>query len=59
MYMKRNVFLLLLQISGVVIRRYLDVQPSCKMLYLLSPRHCFFIVFNLDLLVNREDSLMS
>ena len=33
--------------------------PSCSMLYLLSPRLCFFIVFNLDLFVNREDSLMS
>ena len=26
---------------------------------LLNPRLCFFIVFNLDLFVNREDSLMS
>ena len=32
---------------------------SCSMLYLLGPRLCFFIVFNLDLFVNREDSLMS
>ena len=33
--------------------------PSCSMLYLLSPRLCFFIVFNLNLFVKREDSLMS
>ena len=33
--------------------------PSCSLMYLLSPRLCFFIVFNLYLFVNREDSLMS
>ena len=33
--------------------------PSCSMLYQLSPRLCFFIVFKLDLFVNREDSLMN
>ena len=38
---------------------YLDVQPSCGMFYLLSPRFCFFIVLSLDLFVNREYSLTS
>ena len=33
-------------------------QP-CNTLYLLSPGLCFFIVFNPDLFVNREDSLTS
>ena len=33
--------------------------PSYSMLHLLSLRLWFFIVFNLDLFVNREDSLMS
>ena len=32
---------------------------GCNMLYLLSSRFCFFIVFNLDLFVNHEDSLTS
>ena len=30
-----------------------------SMLYLLTPRLCFFTIFNLDLFFNREDSLMS
>ena len=37
----------------------LDIKLSCNMLYLLSPRLCFFIVGNRDIYVNRDDSLTS
>ena len=48
-------YLLLLHIfSGVV-----DLYPSCSTLYLSSPRLCFFIVIQLDLSVDHEDSLSS
>ena len=36
--------LLLLQISGVVVRQARDLHLSCNTLYLLSLRLCFFIV---------------
>ena len=34
-------------------------RSSCNTLYLLCPRLCFCIVFNIDLFVNRDDSLTS
>ena len=51
--------LLLLQISIGVVWWPLDFRLSCNMLYPLSPRLCFFIVFNFDLFVNSDDSLKS
>ena len=48
----------LLQISNVVVWRCLDFRPSCNT-YLFSPCLCFFKVFNLELFVDRDDSLTS
>ena len=36
-----------------------DLHLSRNTLYLLSPRHCFFIVLKRDLFVYRNDSLAS
>ena len=49
--------LLSLQISTGVLWQSKDIQLSRNTLYLLSPRHCFFIVVNIDLYVNRDNSL--
>ena len=51
--------LILLQISSGGVWRSRDLQLSCNVLYLLSPRLCFFIVLNRDLLVDRDDLLTS
>ena len=52
-------FFFCFRFPGVVVWRSLDFWPSRNTLYLLSPRLCFFIVSNLDLFVNRDDSLTS
>ena len=52
-------YLILLQISSGVVRQTKDLHLSCSTLNLFSPRLCFFIVINLDLFVDREDSLTS
>ena len=54
-----DVFFCLLQVSSGVVWQTRDLQLSRNTLYLLSPRLCFFIVFNHDLFVNRDDSLTS
>ena len=51
--------LLLLQISSGVVWQSSDLQLSCNMLYLLSPRLYFFVVLNGDLFVYRGDLLTS
>ena len=47
--------LLLLQISGGVVRQTRYLHLSCNTLYLLSPRLCFFIVLKHDLFVYHDD----
>ena len=49
--------LLLLQVSSGVVWQSRDLQLLCKIVYLLSPRLCFFIVFMCDLFLCRDDSL--
>ena len=51
--------LLLLQISSGVVLQTRDLHLSYNMLYLLSPRLCFFIVLRCNLIVYRDDSLTS
>ena len=51
--------LLLLQISSGVVWQTRDLHLSRNMLYLLSPRLCFFIVLKRDLSVYPDDSLTS
>ena len=49
---------LVFNVSCICKETFFFFFSSCIILYLLSPRLCL-IVFNLDLFVNREDSLMS
>ena len=51
--------LLLLQISSCVVWQTREIHLSRNMLYLLSPRLCFFIVSKRDLFVYRDVSLTS
>ena len=51
--------LLLLQIVSCLVWQTRDLHLSRNMLYLLSPRPCFFTVLKRDLFVYRDNSLTS
>ena len=50
---------LVFNVSCICKETFFLLFPSCSMLYMISRRLCLFIVFNLDLFVNREYSLTS
>ena len=54
-----NVGFLLLQCSNGVVRHPRDLQVGRNTLFLLSPHHCFIIVFIRDLIVSHYDPLVS
>ena len=51
--------IIMLQIPSGVVWQTMDLHLPCNMLYIFSPRLCFFIVFKRGLFVYRDDSLTS